>query len=185
MINLIAPKEKEKLLMERITRMIIVLWFLLFFFIICLVLVFSAVRIYAKSQLGTQQSFTSSAKEEEKIEKIEQAKNKAELINSNLEKLDSFYKDKVYLSSLIEKISRTLPESLYLNDFSIMFVKKPNEEDYAMKVSLQGFALLREDLLELKGNLELEEDFVNVSFPASNWVKKVDIDFSVSFEIEV
>ncbi|KPJ55060.1 hypothetical protein AMJ47_02105 [Parcubacteria bacterium DG_72] len=185
MINLIAPKEKEKLLMEKITRMITVLWFLLFFFILCLVLVFWTVRIYAKSQLGVQQSFAASAKEEEKIEKIEQAKHKAELVNSSLEKLNSFYTNKVYFSPLIEKISETLPKSLYLNDFSIMFVKKSDEEDYVIKVSLLGFAPVREDLLEFKSNLETEKDFINVSFPASNWVKKVNIDFSVSFELEV
>ncbi len=185
MINLIAPKEKEKLLMEKITRMIIVLWFLLFFFIICLVLVFLAVRIYAKSQLGIQQSFASSVKEEEKIEKIEEAREKAKLVNSSLEKLNSFYKDKVYFSPLIEKISRTLPESLYLNDFSIIFIRKLNEEDYTIKISLVGFAPLRENLLEFKSNLESEQDFVNVSFPASNWVKKINIDFSVSFEVEI
>ena len=184
MINLIAPKEKEKLLMEKITRMITILWFLLLFFIICLVLVFSTVRIYIKSQLTTQQSVTAPAKEQEKIEKIEQAKNKAELVNSNLEKLDSLYNNKAYFSPLIEKISKTLPEGLYLNNFSIIFAKKPNEENYAIKVSLLGFSPLREDLLEFKSSLESEGDFINVSFPASNWVKKVDINFSVSFEIE-
>jgi len=184
MINLIASKEKEKLLMEKITRMITILWFLLLFFIICLVLVFSTARIYVRSQLATQQSVTASAKEEEKIEKIEQAKNKAGLVNSNLEKLDSFYKSKIYFSPLVEKISKTLPESLYLNNFSIIFVKKQNEESYAIKVSLLGFAPFREDLLEFKSNLESEGDFINISFPPSNWVKKVDINFSVSFEIE-
>ena len=184
MINLIAPKEKEKLLMEKITRMIIILWFLLFFFIICLVLVFWTVRIYIKSQLAVQQSFAESVKEEEKVKKIEQANHKAELINSNLEKLDSFYKNKVYFSPLIERISEILPEGLYLNNFSITFSQKPNNENYAIKVSLLGYAPVREDLLKFKSNLELEEDFLNVSFPASNWVKKVDIDFSVSFEIE-
>ncbi len=184
MINLIAPKEKEKLLMEKITRMITILWILLFFFIICLALVFWIVRIYINSQLSTEQSFTASAKEQEKIEKIEQAKDRAKFVNSNLEKLNSLYKNKIYFSPLIEKISKTLPESLYLNNFSIIFVKELSKEDYDIKVSLLGFAPFREDLLEFKSNLESEQGFINISFPPSNWVKKVNIDFSVSFEIE-
>ena len=164
MINLIAPKEKEKLSMEKIKRMIIVLCFLVFFFIICLVLVFLSVRIYAKSQLTVQQSFNASSKEEIKKEKIEEVKNKVEILNSLLEKLNSFYANKVYFSSLIEKISETLPENLYLNDFSIILFEKPDEENYVIKVSLIGFAPFREDLLQFKSNLESENDFVNVSF---------------------
>lgn len=184
MINLIAPKEKEKLFLEKIKRIIIILWFLLFFFIICLILVFLAVRIYAKSQFQSQQSITLSAKEEFKKEKIEEVKQKVEIVNSSLEKMKSFYDNKIYFSSLIERISENLPKDIYLDDFSIIFVKRPSEEKYVIEVSLEGFSPTREDLLEFKSSLEEEKDFINVSFPASNWVKKVDINFSASFEIE-
>jgi Tfp pilus assembly protein PilN len=178
MINLISPKEKEKFFMEKIRRMVIVLWFLVFFFIICLILILWAVRIYTKSQLSTQESFTSSAKEEQKVEKIEQTKQKVDSINSSLQEMYSFYNNKVYLSGLVEKISKTLHQGIYLTDLSIIFKDK-------IEVSLAGFAPLRDDLLQFKSNLESDEEFVNVSFPASNWVKKSDIDFSVSFEVKI
>jgi Tfp pilus assembly protein PilN len=176
MINLISPKEKEKFFMEKISRMVIVLWFLLFFFIVCLILVLWAVNIYAKSQLGVQEAFSSSAKEPQKMDRINQAKGKIETVNLGFGKVDSFYANKIYFSPLIEKISETLPDGVYLNSFSIIITDK-------IEVSLAGFAPQRDDLLKFKSNLESDKNFVNISFPASNWVEKTNIDFSVSFEI--
>lgn len=186
MINLIPPKEKEKLSIERVKRMIIIFWFLVFFFILCLVLILLAVRIYAKSQFAVQQSYAASIKKEFKKESIEEVKSKVQFINSNLDKMNSFYENKFYFSSLIEKISQTLPENLYLNEFSIISLKKNSTEDeYVLKISLAGFSPSRDDLLEFKGNLESRKEFVSVTFPASNWVEKINIDFSVSFEIAI
>jgi len=194
MINLLPPKEKGKLLAEKRKKMIVILWFLIFFFIVCLISVLFAIKIRFNSQLQLQQAFSSADRDETKQEKVRIYREKIKSINLKLQKAESFYKNKIYFSDLLEKISLTLLEDIYLNDLSITFVpgriikdkegKEIIEKD-RMKVSLQGFAPSRESLFEFKNKLEEKNNFINVSFPASNWVKAIDIDFSVSFEIEI
>lgn len=201
MINLLPPIEKENLLMERIKRMVIILWFLAFFFLLCLILVFFAVMIYAKSQLQYQEAFSLQTREDVKQVKVEEFQGRVKLINSELAKLENFYSNKIYFSALVEKISKTLPNGVYLEDLSLVFipgaekeekteregeiiVKKTKEPD-AIEVSLAGFSPTRDLLFALKGNLEKEKDFVNIKFPPSNWVEEVDVDFSISFDINL
>ncbi len=75
-----------------------------------------------------------------------------------------------------------MPESIYLDNSSIIFTE-PKEEKPYLKVSFSGFALTREDLFSLKRNLEKEENFQEVHFPTSNWIEARDINFSVNFKI--
>jgi len=181
MINLLPPIEKERLRMEKVKRMVIVLWFLASFFLICLILVFFSIRIYIKSQLQTQQSIFSQARETDKKKAIEEFEARVGLMNLEIERIKNFYDSKVYFSDLAERISVVLPSGVYLNDISMDFVQDKN----IVKVSLNGFSPSRDALLELKENMEMEEDFQNVHFPQSDWVKEFNIDFSIGLEIAV
>jgi len=194
MINLLPPKEKKKLLAEKRKKVVIILWFLIFFFVICLIMVLFAIKIRFSSQLQSQQALSFAVKDEVKQEKVRIYREKIKLINSKLQKAESFYESKIYFSEVLEKIFLTLPKDIYLNDLSLSFVlggktksKEGKEitEKNTIEASLQGFAPSRESLFEFKNKLEEKGDFINVSFPASNWVKAVNINFSVSFEIKV
>lgn len=200
MINLLPPIEKEKFLMEKIKKVVIILWFLAFFLACCFILVLIALRIYANSQLEIQGIYFLETKNETKLAKVAEFRERIELINSDMAKLDSFYSNKVYFSDLIEKISEKLPSEVYLDNLSLVYVpgkettekveidgqiitKKRRGPD-TIEVSLAGFSPNRDILVELKNNLESEESFENVFFPASNWVERYNIDFSISFEIK-
>lgn len=174
MINLLPLIEKEKLLLEKNRRIIIILWLLLLFFLTCSVLILFSIRTYIQAQVKSQEYLLAETKKEQNQSEIENLKKEINSINSSLTKLNSFYQNGIYLSDILEKISKTLPKELYLTNLSLVFPS----------VSLSGFAPTTETLFEFKENLEKESGFKEVSFPPANWVDLTDIDFSVTFIID-
>ena len=174
MINLLPATEKENLLLEKNKRIVIILWLLLLFFLTCLILILFSIKIYIQAQVKSQQYLLTEVKKEKNQSEIENFKEEINSINSNLTKLNSFYQNEIYLSDILEKISKTLPKELYLTNLSVIFPS----------VSLSGFAPTTEALFEFKENLEKEPSFKEVSFPTADWVDLVDIDFSATFIID-
>lgn len=174
MINLLSPKEKQKLLSERNKKIVTILWVLILFFLTCLILILFSLKIYIQSQVKSQQYLLTETKKEKNQSEIENLQGEINSINSNLTKLNSFYQNGIYLSDILEKISQNLPKELYLTNLSIVFPS----------VSLSGFAPTTETLFEFKENLEKEPGFKEVSFPPANWVDLTDIDFSLTFIID-
>lgn len=174
MINLLPLIEKEKLLLEKNRRIIIILWLLLLFFLTCSVLILFSIRTYIQAQVKSQEYLLIETKKEQNQSEIENLKEEINSINSSLTKLNSFYQNEIYLSDILEKISKTLPKELYLTNLSLIFPS----------VSLSGFAPSTETLFEFKENLGKESGFKGISFPPANWVDLTDIDFSVTFIID-
>ena len=174
MINLLPPIEKEKLSMEKNRRIVIILWILLLFFLTSSILILFSIRTYIQAQVRSQQYLLTEAKKEKNQSEIENLKEEINSINLNLTKLNSFYQNGIYLSDILDKISKTLPKELYLTNLSLVFPS----------VSLSGFAPTTETLFEFKENLEQEPGFKEISFPPANWVDLTDIDFSITFIID-
>jgi len=81
-------------------------------------------------------------------------------------------------------VSQKLPSNTYLTNFrlsTVMLKEKENE----LSISLSGFSPDRDVLMEFQKNLESEDMFQEVDFPPSNWVKPNDIDFLVSFKVQL
>lgn len=181
MINLLPLEEKEKLRLEEKGRIITILWLLVLFFLSCLVLILFSVKIFSQSQIQSQKVLLLAAKKE--LEQSEIAELEAKVNSANLifTKLNSFYQKKIHFSEILEKISEILPQGVPLTNLSSQLSSL--EEENVIKVSLSGFAPTRESLFEFKQNLEKEPRFKEISFPPANWVKPLNVDFSVSFTI--
>lgn len=196
MINLLPQQDKDRLSAERKRRAAIIIYSLLVFFIICLVFIFNVLRIYIDTQILSKQALLIESEKQFLQSETQGMQDKIKLANSSFSQLDIFYQRKVYFSQILEKISNILPKNCRLFNISINFdvkEKKEELEDGTEKIeaerkilgSLSGFAPLREDLLNFKEGLEKEEYFKNVSFPASNWISKENINFFINFEAEI
>lgn len=185
MINLLPPQEKENLLLEKKKTMIVILWFLILFFLLCLILILFLIEIYSQGRVDAQKIISAEAKKEATQSEIKNIREKISSANATLAGLNSFYQKKFYFSDIIQKISELLPSGTYLTNLSIAFyfVEKEDVKEKGIKVSLSGYAPTREILLEFKKNLGGENDFKEVYFPPSSWVKPADIDFLATFEI--
>jgi len=173
MKNLLPLQQKEEFLQEKNWKLILILEILVLIFLICLALILFSVKIFISGQLEAQKILL--LQEEKKFEEsqIQNLEEKITISNQALLKLNSFYQSQTNLTEILEKISETLPVSIYLTTLNFN----------PAQISLSGFSPTREILLEFKKNLEQEELFEKIYFPPSNWVKPTDIDFSVNFKI--
>ncbi len=166
MINLLPDSEKKELLKIEKRKIQIIILFLMNFFLICFLLVFLFLNIYFASEIKSKEILI---KELSNLQEPLEIKEKTIKINEEIININNFYRDKIYYTSALNEIFNLMPEGSYLNNLS--FINN--------KVSLSGFALTRDDLLLFKERLE--ENFKEVNFPPSDWVKKESINFSVTF----
>lgn len=177
MINLLPNSEKRALRMEIVKRMVIIHWFLISLFIICLALILLSMNFYTKGEIDYLKIYN---KEQDKAQAEKEFKEFEEKIadfNQTALELKSFYQNKIYISQIIEKASLLLPPSAYLKRIQIV----PSEKEAIVSVS--GFIQNRESLFEFRKTLQEEKGIKDVVFPSSNWVNAFDIDFSATFNI--
>lgn len=182
MINLLPQKEKERLLLETKKRLVIIIWCLFCFFIFCFILVLISIKFYLQGQADSLKITLQEIKKGTEQSEIQSFQEKFNAFNISLTKLNSFYQQRFYFSEALEKTSKILPKEAYLTNISATFTV-PKEESPYIQIILSGFIPNREDLFEFKKNLEKEKGVKDVSFPPANWIKPIDIDFSVMFKI--
>lgn len=182
MINLLPPQYKQELLLEETKRLVIILEVVILASLVSLVLILFSIKTYLNGEVDFQKIILSQAEKEFGQSGFQNIQEKINLLNLTFSKLDSFYQEKFYFTEILEKVSKTLLPGTYLTTLS--FSPSLAEEDFRFRISLSGFAKTREILLEFKEKLEAEEDFKEVYFPASNWVKPTDINFNLTFVIK-
>jgi len=184
MINLLPPEEKKKLLSERKKKIVIIFWVLISFFLFCSILVLSSMKIYLQIETKSEKAFLAAANKGVNQPEVQDFRGRIKIANSNLEKLNSFYKKKIYFSDVLKNVSEIIPQQIFLTNLSIIpSVEK--EKEQLIKVSLSGFSPTRDVLFDFRKKLENNDYFQEVYFPPSDWVKSTDIDFSITFKINI
>jgi len=173
MINLLPPQQKKELFLKERYKLFLISGISAIVFLIALTLALLAVKVYISGQVQSYRIITASIPDE--------GEGKIGEINRGLENLDSFYSKSPDFSEFLEKISSLLPQKTYLTSISL----SSNQKDGNFSASLQGFSPTRELLLQIKKNLESESGLRDINFPASNWVKPENIDFSVNFKVQI
>ena len=141
---------------------------------ISLVLILFSVKTYTKSRV---ESIGVIAKVEEKnlqTSEIQELREKIISANQAILKLNLFYRSRINLVETIENISKILPAGIKLTTLSW---QKKNSQ-----IAVSGLALTREDLFELKKNLE--EKFTEIYFPPQNWIEPANINFQATFKLK-
>lgn len=185
MINLLPPEEKEKNTAGKKRKVLIIFWFYGFFFLGVFLTVLFFVDNYIKNDTEISKIMLQSAEKGFEGEGIKDIQVKISEANKVILKVSGFYKSKIYFSDVIDKISKIMPEGVYLNNLSAVFDKGDDKGSGPFfKFSLSGFVAKRDSLFELKKNLEADSYFENIDFPTSNWVKPEDINFFISFNIK-
>ena len=182
MINLLPPQYKAELKEEENWKLTLILSILFLIFLACSTLILFSIKISISGQAEAQKILLLQEEKKFKESQIQNLEEKITISNQALLKLNSFYQSQTNLTEILEKISETLPTSVYLTTLNFSPLTTKNEK-YVAQISLSGFSPTREILLEFKKNLEQEELFEEIYFPPSNWVKPTDIDFSVNFKI--
>ncbi len=179
MINLLPPLEKKKILERKRLKKTVLILLLFFLFLVFLIIGLLSIDIYiVQKTSGIRERIQS----EEGVlgqSELEKVRRKVSATNKLVNQLKSFYQNKVYFLDIFRDVAGVMPEEIYLTNISLILDKEKGVVD----VSLSGFSPTRNDLFELKSNIESEGKFQNSSFPAPNWVKPEDINFFVNLEI--
>jgi len=173
MINLLPLQEKKELEKREKLKLTLILGIIFIIFLVYLFLILLSIKIYISSELGTQRIIYDIEEKKFNTSEVQEFQQRIIKANQNLAELDSFYHGQIDLTDILEKISALLPPGVSLKNLT--WQKETSQ------VSLSGFAPLRENLFELRNNLE--KDFEEVYFPPSNWLKPKDIDFRATFKI--
>ncbi len=178
MINLLPPAQKERLKTQGLLRIVLILGILFLSFLFVLFLVLLLVKSYIITDSETQKIILEERKKIISLnQKVEEEIEEANILLSNL---NSFYKNNVDLTQLLEEIYNSLPSGTYLTEFSFSIAKRSRGEEQ-LRVSLSGYCPDRETLLKFKENLEKEKTISEVYFSPVSWVKPIEIDFTVNF----
>lgn len=162
MINLLPSQQKEELLEEKRLKLALILGIVILSFFVCLSLFLFAIKISISSKLQIQK-ITIDQKEKD-FKTLQNQKLEEEIKNYNniLSQLESFYKERIDLTDIFEKISAVLPLETYLESLSFNSLNG--------QISLTGFSPNREKLLEFQENLNKTGYFKDINIPASSWV---------------
>jgi Tfp pilus assembly protein PilN len=175
MINLLPPSQKEELKQEERFKLVLILGIIILAFLISLILILFSIKFSLLADLEVQRIYFDQRKKELGDPKIQELEEKIKNYNLILSQLKVFYQEEVNLTSILKKISQTLPQGIYLTTLNF----NPQNSQF----SLTGFSPNREILLQFKENLEKTENLKEIYFPATNWILAKDINFLVNFKI--
>ena len=180
MINLLPPKEKEQLLLDRNKKLVTILGCMTIIFLICLSLVLLLVKSYISEKVDSGKSILDATEKKYQTSDFLFYDNLVKKYNTDLVVVDTFYKKQIYFTDIIKNIlDIQRPDGLFFNDISV----KNSEKDNKIEVNISGISDTRDNLLTFKDNIEKNNKIKNVYFPPNIWVKTKDIDFYVTFEI--
>ncbi|MCX6764661.1 MAG: PilN domain-containing protein [Candidatus Nealsonbacteria bacterium] len=176
MINLLPHSEKNILRIIEKEKIILILEIILLFFFVCLILFLFLIKIQVAGQVEAEKIILEQEKKEFESLGTKNISEDIISINKKISDLKSFYEKQFSMIEILEKISKTLSDEVYLNNFSYT--------NNNSQVVLSGFSKTQEGLLKFKQNLEQEKDFQGIFFPLSSWIAKKDISFNLNFKLK-
>ena len=176
MINILPPSEKRNILVNEKEKIVLILGILVSIFLLCSALVLFSIMIYIEGEAKAEKIILDQEKREFEGSEARGFSEKIKTANKKFSDLEDFYLNQARAVEIIEKISSTLPEGVYLD--SIFY----NKNNY--RINLSGLAKTQESLYQFRQNLESQEKFDGIYFPPSTWIESENITFNVGFDIK-
>ena len=104
MINLLPPKEKEELLLQKYKRLVIVLGNVFLISTICLALMLFALKYYVLSEISFQNLNLELAEQKYITDGTMPFKEMIKQYNASLVKIDGFYKKATYIADILQNV---------------------------------------------------------------------------------
>lgn len=192
MINLLPEEARRELQVEEIGKKLSLIFLFILIFLLVLIFIVLSLKIYILSQAKYSQDILESREETLRSSQFQNFKQTIEETNQNLSKIKNFYAGEIPLTSILEKLSILTPPTIYFTNLSFRKIFQEIEDketgkkelEILSEIQLSGYAKNREDLFFFKKDLEAEEEFEDVFFSPSSWMKPGDIDFSLSFKFK-
>lgn len=179
MINLLPPEIKEELLLEKKTKVFVILGITILVPLTCFILILSAITFDLWGENNSQSATLQSARQQYQTADFLQTKDAIQKDNKTLSQLSSFYQKETYASDVLHLLSGALlPNNLYLTDLSI-----DRNTGTGIKVTAAGFSDSRDTLLLFQKNLQANPTILHPSFSPDSWIEAEHPKFNVTFQI--
>lgn len=179
MINLLPPKEKDILKLERAKNLTIILCGTILVSLICLVLILLSVKFSVLTEASYQKSVLEQTRTEYQSRDATNLKNVIKKYNEMMSQVSSFYQKQVYFSDILANISEiSRPQGIYF--FNISLDGRKYED--GIGVSIFGKSDTRNNLLLFKKNIEAQNKIKNIYFSPENWINPTNINFKFTFD---
>ena len=180
MVNLLPPREKEYLLLERREKLITVLGYVVLVFLVFLLLVLFSVKFYLLAQEAYQSEILADLESKYQTPDFLFFQDIIQKYNTSLAIADNFYKNEVRISDALKVISELeRPKGLYLTNIAI----EKSAQEEKMMATVSGVSNTRDSLIYFKDSVDKNENVKSIYFPANNWIKPIDFAFYLTFEI--
>lgn len=173
-LNLLPPEEKEAIAINRINSQLLIIGSWLVTILIIFSFVLLLINVYINQKITVAEAGLVVAQDKLKLEGFGELQKLVNTVNKQIIELAELRnKQKVYYP-LFKKLVDVLPEGVR---FKTVTLDKN-------RLTIDGFAVSREQVLAIKRELEIANEFEKVSSPISNLIKAKDIDFNFSFQIK-
>ncbi|MFH1029758.1 MAG: PilN domain-containing protein [bacterium] len=171
-LNLLSREKKEELRFRKIYLMGKDFACIIFIFTVLIAIILSVANIILVNTFNDTISNSYIFGSKNRI--FEDDLNK---LNSKLENMRKVQSDFVAYDELMLDVNDYVPENIILTYLSINTDSK--------KAVFKGYALKREDLLNLKNNLENSNLFEKVESPLANLLEKDNINFNITADLKL
>lgn len=172
-------------MLEERFRLVVILASVCAVFLICLGLMLLGLRTYLWGKIKNQEFLVASLKERS-FTRAHDLK-EIETVNARLTQVWALYDRRLSQAPIMRALASHMKEGMYLNSLTIVpsgeLVQEGGKPVKRAKISVTGFAPLREDLFLFRQDMQKDPVFQNVYFPPSNWVKPSGIHFAFSANV--
>lgn len=180
MINLLPLKEKRELLLKKNEHLAIVLGSMLIVFLICLALILLFLKFYMLQKAVYQKELLQEAKEKYQTDEFSSLLESLKRYNTNLLKINSFYKKDVHLSDTLTSILQIeMPLGISFDSIAL----DQSDSENKTKVSIYGTSSSRDNLLSFRDNISKKDNVKNIYLPPDSLVKQFNVSFYITFDM--
>lgn len=172
-LNLLPPLVKKELRIEKINRQLLTAGTLILVTLIIFALLLGLINLFLWLQTKSLQKQIIQTEAHLEMEQVEEFEESIKALNQALINLDERQTAQINYSTILNQLIQLIPTALQVRGLSL---------DNSGQMQLTGYAPTREQLLQLKENLENSPDFIQIEFPLSNLLKSREIDFSLTFQ---
>ncbi len=179
MINLLPEQERQKLFLDRRRKLTIIFVGIVLAFLICLILILTAIKFYILSEVDSQKGTLAQVQQQNQSQEFKDLSNTIKRYDAILAQLDVFYKKELYFNQALKTITGVPGATgIHLANFALSRDKKGN-----VQVGVSGVSDTRDNLLDYKKNIELTQQIKNLVFAPESWISPQNANFSLTFNI--
>jgi type IV pilus assembly protein PilN len=173
-IDLLPEERKNEIKRKKLFRLIVKQEVLFLFPLLVLIVIMLDIYWVLGIQKNSMIETGSLEQNQGKYKELSEYEDKFKEINTATAILNKLQQSHLSWSNLIEVITKSTPDGIYLTDFA--------NKDY--QILLTGKARNRESLIAYKEALIASGCADNVNVPLSNLVNKTDVDFQLDFMVK-